>query len=156
MVSLSSDRLILRITDIITWLIDDNPMYESFNIELTANDMETVHNINRSYELCDGNIEGLLSIIDESLNGEQYTEIEFTEPDFNFEIKRHEASQHPFFKEVDLPESYEFIIWVNSGNWNGIYSNTEIGHKLYVERDELIKFRNGLQHEWDNRKILPY
>ncbi len=155
MARLSSERLRLHITDVITWTIDGRPFYENFKIKLTIHGRETLPNINGHYELCDGNIEYLIHTINESLEGKEYTGCEFTEPDFNFEIKRYEARKHQWFG-IDLPESYDFIVWVNSGNWNGVYSATEVGHKLHVTREQLVKFRDGLQQEWDKRQVLEY
>ncbi|OZB98112.1 hypothetical protein [Paenibacillus sp. XY044] len=155
MARLSAERLRLHINNIITWTVNENPMYENFTIKLTILGRETVPGLNGSHELVDGNIEYLMDTIKKSLEGFEYTECEFLEPDFKFEIKRHEAWYDNGFK-IHHPVSFEFIVWVNSGRWNGIYSCTELGHKFCIEENSLIKFYDDLKSEWENRKILEY
>jgi hypothetical protein len=75
--------------------------------------------------------------------------------DFRFEIKKVKDWKHPFTDEL-VTDDYEIICWVNSGQWNGVYSSTEIGCKFYVNKKDVIGFRDGLQREYNNRKILPY
>lgn len=157
MARLSSERLRMHITDVIHWEMSDGEvMYESFKIRLTIHGREAIAGVNGDYELVEGNIEGLIATIDEALEKKSLVnEIEFCEPDFNFEIKWKGDWVHPFTHEV-VSDDYELICWVNSGNWNGIYSSTEIGCKFHIKEHELIKFRDGLQYEFDNRKFLKY
>lgn len=157
MARLSSERLRLHITNVTQYDSGSiKNMYEGFDIKLTILGREAIFNVNGFYELCGGNIEYLIEEITRVLNREvDYAEVEFCEPDFRFEIKR-QPSFYESISERQIPDRFIFICWVNSGQWNGIYTDTEIGCKFNVNQEQLRKFRDDLQREWDNRKIEQY
>lgn len=157
MAILESQKLSIEITNIVSYLMDKKhewPTYEQFDIQININNQPAIHEVNRQYELCDGNIPILISKITEVLDSPFgcEREIEFTEPDFRFEIKR-DHFQDAFGEWHDM---FILICWVNSGQWNGIYSDTEIGVKFNVGREELRKFKDELQQEWNKRIVCMY
>lgn len=154
MAILNSEGLSLEITNVVSYTVENiENMYEEFLIKLEINN-ESVFSKNimkNKYELCGGNIESLISSIDGVLyHGEDEGELGFTEPDFTFEIKCDLQSPYEM-------EHYYFTFWVNNRWLSGYgYGGNQVGARFWLNRDELMKFGNGLKFEWNNRAIKNY
>lgn len=124
--------------------LDEDCTYEAFDIFFKINNEDIPH-INGTYELCEGNISGLLDCIDNCLNYYHDTSIEFTEPNFSFEIK----------KVSD--DYYKFIVWCHDESFsNGAYGDTCVGFKFILEWQDLANFYEQLRYEFNHKKRLLY
>jgi hypothetical protein len=166
---LESEQLVLEIGKIVQYdmqydVATISNMYESFDINLMIKGERLFpENVVRSsYELCGGNIKSLIESIDEIVRLKNIkVEFEFTEPDFEFEIeciinKELKEEEKYAFPETINESLYKFVIWADSGNWNGIYSGTSVGCKFLVRESELLRFKEELEMEYEDREIEMY
>lgn len=153
MAILETDNILMEISNIISYRYEDNlDIYESFNFKFNYDGKKLFNNIKQTkFELTSGNICNLIKMINNVLyNNTKYDEIEFCEPDFEFNLRSFQYQEHYNIT------TYEFTIWLMCGQWAPSYSDTGVGCKFSLSYNELKNFVDDLQFDFDNRKIINY
>lgn len=124
--------------------LDEDYTYEAFDIFFKINNHD-IPDINKTYELCSGNISMLIDSINYCLKYHDDINIEFEEPNFSFELKY-------------INDKYiEFVIWCHDNSFNnGSYGDTAIGFRLVIEWQSLVTFEQQLEYEFNHKKKLLY
>ncbi|WP_039240934.1 hypothetical protein [Clostridium botulinum] len=121
---------------------DDIGTYEAFDCIIKIGDSII---LNKNLELCSGNIQELLTGINSILLDDDVLkfQLEFYEPDLEFNI------------DTISENNYLLTIWCCAFIF-GDKSNNDNAISLHFDltKEELLKFRNDLQQEWDNKKKM--
>ncbi|PLS19116.1 hypothetical protein CVD28_01530 [Bacillus sp. M6-12] len=166
MAVIQKDGVIIGLSNITSYYCEEDDIhdqedfgtYECFDFTFTVNEENILSQIigtsvvdsqiGTSFELCSGNIVSLIQMIEDGLNTGEYQEIEFLEPNFSFELKPNQGNpENP---------SFTFHIWLNSGNWEGIYGSTDVGARIPMKKTVLETFLEELKTEWNNREKKWY